>query len=208
MKINQIFESINGEVSIHHQGCNLRCKACDTPYAQFLDQGEEISVFETAWKAAKFENKNITITGGEPLLQREETIELAIMLCNAGCIVSIETNGTSEMLPYHYEMSWVADWKGPSSGMRNAMKLKNYRHLRKTDFVKFVVANRIDFDDAMEVIKILVIDKIKCQFAFSPSYGDINPNQLISWMKEEEILKKEGAIFSWQLHKVLELKEN
>jgi 7-carboxy-7-deazaguanine synthase len=216
MKINQIFSSINGEVANCHQGslctfirlqnCNLNCKLCDTTYAQNLDGGIEMTVDEVAKEAASFKNTNITITGGEPLLQYNEVIKLSKLLYNSGFNISIETNGTFPMYSYK-EINWVADWKGPSSGMREKMNFANYRHLRETDIIKFVIENRIDFEDAMEVIKELENMGIHCKIAFSPSFGYIPPQILIEWMKEEKLLAERGAIFSYQIHKLLKLKE-
>lgn len=217
MKINQIFSSINGEVANCHQGslctfirlqgCNLNCKYCDTLYAQNPNGGIEMIVNEVAKKAASFKNTNITITGGEPLLQYKEVVDLSKLLYNAGFNISIETNGTFEMYPFP-EVNWVADWKGPSSGMRKEMNITNYRHLRKTDIIKFVIENRIDFEDAMEVVKGLEKIEIDCKIAFSPSFGNISPQILIEWMKKEKLLAERGAIFSYQIHKLLKLKEN
>ncbi len=217
MKINQIFSSINGEVANCHQGslctfirlqgCNLNCKYCDTLYAQNPNGGIEMIVNEVAKKAASFKNTNITITGGEPLLQYKEVMDLSKLLYDAGFNISIETNGTFEMHSFP-EINWVTDWKGPSSGMREKMNIANYRHLRKTDIIKFVIENRIDFDDAMDIIKGLENIGIHCKIAFSPSFGDIPPQILIEWMKKEKLLAERGAIFSYQIHKLLKLKEN
>lgn len=216
MKINQIFSSINGEVANCHQGslctfirlqgCNLNCKWCDTIYAQNSNNGIEMTIDEVAKEAASFKNTNITITGGEPLLQYKEVIKLSQLLYNAGFNISVETNGIFEMHPFR-EINWVADWKGPSSGMRDKMNFINYHYLRDTDIIKFVIMSKEDFEDAMNVIKILDTGKIYPKIAFSPSFGHISPIILIEWMGKELLLAKRGAIFSYQIHKLLQLKE-
>ena len=224
MKVNQIFQSINGEICGCHQGslctfirlagCNLKCRACDTTYAQSPDSGIEMTIDEVAIDAAMFQNNNITITGGEPLLQIDEVIQVARKLMDNGFFVSIETNGTFEMSHHTLEdVSWVADWKGPSSGMRNKMDISNYFYLDNRDFIKFVIADMSDFVDAMRMIyglrkaKGSDSSKLFPKFAFSPSFGEMDPVLLIEWMKQEPFLKNSGAIMSYQLHKILKLKE-
>lgn len=216
MKINQIFSSINGEIAHSHQGslctfvrlqgCNLNCSYCDTSYAQNPGGGVEMTIDEIAKEVSSLKNINITITGGEPLLQYNEVLKLSKLLYNAGFNISVETNGTFEMHSYP-EINWVADWKGPSSGMLEKMNFANYRHLRETDIIKFVIESKVDFNDSMEVVKGLENIGIHCKIAFSPSFGNISPQILIEWMKEEELLVKRGAIFSYQIHKLLKLKE-
>lgn len=218
MKINQIFSSINGEVANCHQGslctfirlqgCNLNCKYCDTLYAQNPNSGIEMAVNEVAKEAASFKNTNITITGGEPLLQHKEVVELSKLLYNAGFNISIETNGTFPMYPYK-EINWVADWKTSSSGMNKKMDIQNYKYLEKTDIIKFIISDRIDFDESIGFIKqSFERYEVESKIAFSPSFGDIPPQILIEWMKKEKLLAERGAIFSYQIHKLLKLKEN
>ena len=60
----------------------------------------------------------------------------------------------------------------------------------------------------MDIIKGLENIGIHCKIAFSPSFGNISPQILIEWMKKEKLLAERGAIFSYQIHKLLKLKEN
>lgn len=217
MKIHSVFESINGEVSLSHQGslctfirfagCNLSCEYCDTVYAQKKESGKEMSVTEIVHLCSMIGNKNITITGGEPLIQVSHLFKLVLDLHKFDYCISIETNGSCKIPRGWPGVSWVVDWKGPSSGMRKRMKLENFYDLYDDDFIKFVIADYNDFSDAMMVITEIVKDKgiHRPQFAFSPSYAKIDPAELVCWMSGEKLLKSIGAIFSLQIHKVIKV---
>ena len=100
MKVCEIFYSIEGEgieigrleVFVRLSGCNLRCKWCDTKYA--WEEGKEMSVDEVIKEIKKYPCKSVSITGGEPLLQREEVFELVKKLKEMGYWIQINTNGT------------------------------------------------------------------------------------------------------------------
>lgn len=217
MKIHSIFESINGEASLEHQGslctfirfagCNLSCEYCDTVYAQKINSGKEMSIVDVKKICDLLGNRNITITGGEPLMQPTHLFKLVLDLHKADRCISVETNGSYKMPSGWPGVSWVADWKGPSSGMRNKMKLENFSNLSDEDFIKFVIADYNDFDDAMGVVTKIVDDKkmYSPRFAFSPSYAKIDPAELVCWMSGEKLLKSIGAIFSLQIHKVIKV---
>jgi 7-carboxy-7-deazaguanine synthase len=212
MLINDIFQSINGECSSQHQGslctfirfagCDLRCKWCDTKQSQTTKGSKEMSVRSVMRKVNSHKYKNVVITGGEPLVQRGELLKLIAALNLNHYNISIETNGAHEIpaIPY---VSWVADWKCKSSGMSKHMSLTNIEALRGKDFLKFVIADEDDFDEALAVVKKMTATYIiKPRFAFSPTNKD-KSQELISWMKKERVLKEQGAIFSLQIHKLL-----
>lgn len=220
MLINDIFQSINGECSSQHQGslctfirfagCDLRCKWCDTKQAQSITRNStEMSVQSVMRKVNSHKYKNVVITGGEPLVQREELQMLIGALRAKGYNISIETNGAHN-IPDILGVSWVADWKCPSSGMSRHMHLHRIKNLYAKDFLKFVIADKADFDEAFSV----VIDMVNLQehppkFVFSPtnSISGLNmmtvSENLIRWMKGEKVLREQGAIFSLQIHKLL-----
>ena len=99
--------------------CNLKCTYCDTEHAQG-NKGKKMSVDDVYAEIQNFGNKNVTITGGEPLLQLDDLTKLCLMLVNNGNRVSIETNGSIK-LPEdvtddaHYEVwkyvNFVVDFK-------------------------------------------------------------------------------------------------
>jgi 7-carboxy-7-deazaguanine synthase len=216
MRIHEIFESINGEVNFTHQGslctfirlagCNLRCSYCDTQRAQSPDSGSEMSIEDIVKKVQELGNTNITITGGEPMVQLPQ-LKILIDNLREWFSCSVETNG-SYKIPSRdivFPDSWVVDWKGPSSGMRDKMSARNFKNLGDSDFVKFVVQDREDFNDAVSAVR-LISDEIRPEitnFAFSPCFGKIDPVEVIKWMGSVCFLKKFGAIFSYQIHKII-----
>lgn len=119
--------------------------------------------------------------------------------------ITVETNG-SIFIPYiDPSICWVADYKLPSSGSESMMKIENYTNLRAGDFIKFVVADRIDFDRSLEVIKeIQQINSQGFKFAYSPMFTNKQyQSNLPEWMMENKMLCEIGAIFSLQVHKVI-----
>ena len=227
MRIFEIFESINGEVTKNHQGslctfirmagCNFYepvgkkpgCSYCDTKRSWRLTDGKEMKIKEIMIEVGNFDNQNITITGGEPLLQERELKKLVKALDDYQ--ISIETNGSYKIPEWADVVCWVADWKGPSSGMRDRMDIKNFSNLTGMDFIKFVIVNEKDFLDAIEVVEIISESSI-CNsiptFAFSPCMGmtgAIDPKTLIKLMAGSSILKKTGAILNYQIHKLIDV---
>ena len=221
MRVYSIFRSIDGEVNSFHQGrlttfirfsqCNLACSYCDTVYAQSADSGKEMSVDEILETVAKMGGNSVTITGGEPLLQQEGLNKLIPLLLAQGINVSVETNGTCK--PIHYTIhhtlilnggwecaycSYVMDFKLPSSGMYSFMHYNNFLNLQDTDWVKFVIGTRGDFDLALYLIEILKRDGCKAQIAFSPVFG-LEPSLLVQWMIDSSV----DAVMSLQIHKYI-----
>ena len=101
MLISEIFYSVQGEgmltgvpsVFIRTSGCNLRCRWCDTPYASWNPEGEEMSVGRIVAQVKKFPARHCVLTGGEPMLSKE-IHELAAALDDEGLHITIETAGT------------------------------------------------------------------------------------------------------------------
>jgi 7-carboxy-7-deazaguanine synthase len=153
----------------------------------------------------QYGTSNVTITGGEPLIQRG-TISLISTLKNKGLYVTIETNGSKFIPPSpRIRVSWVVDYKLPSSGMEHLMHFKNFRNLYDNDFIKFVITDRKDFDRSLEVL-LEIREKLPYQraakVAFSPALG-MNRKKLVTWMIESNYLKSIGAICNLQLHKLI-----
>lgn len=217
MRVYSIFKSFDGEVNCKHQGCptvfirlagcNLRCKWCDTVYAQKKTSGKKMSVediVETIGESFPDIGK-ATITGGEPLYQMEETMDLVEQLAfDLGLDVSVETNG-SILIPESSVLSgpdcWVMDYKLPSSGQHKKMAEENFNRLDRQDWVKFVIADRGDYEYALKVEQEWG-GFILCDFniAFSPVLKDkMNPKILAEWMLEDNV----QAVFNLQIHKFI-----
>lgn len=159
MKISEIFHSIEGEgiaigrpeVFIRFSGCNLRCRWCDTRYA--LGRGTEMSVGEVTGEVSKHPCKSVSVTGGEPLLQREELFEIIQRLKKMGYWIQINTNGTIlDEAIFKLTDLISMDCKCPSSGMKSDLEVvRRTKELfdSKTQF-KFVVSNKKDYEYAKE----------------------------------------------------------
>lgn len=218
MRINEIFVSINGEVSHQHQGslctfirfagCNFfdtPCNYCDTPYAVTDFRSLEMSVEEVVEEVKRLKNTNIVITGGEPLSQQNEFLALIYELKKDFYNISIETNG-SIVIPYWHldRVTWVVDYKMPSSGNFHRMAKHNYVRLRPEDIIKFVIADQNDFMTAVNIVDDLRY--LSMTFAFSPCSPKLSPETLYEWMLNHDILKRKGAVLSLQIHKIIKVK--
>lgn len=101
MRIAEIYQSRQGEgllagtssVFVRASGCNLRCWFCDTPYASWQPEGEDLSVEEILRQVEQFDNRHVVLTGGEPMLFAE-LVPLCAALKEAGWHITIETAGT------------------------------------------------------------------------------------------------------------------
>jgi len=201
--INEIFHSIQGESS--HTGrpcvfvrltyCNLRCSYCDTAYA-FYD-GKEMSIEEVVGSIRGYSCKLVEITGGEPLLQ-PAVHQLMSRLCDDGYEVMLETGGSLDIGSVDLRVRKIVDFKCPSSTMVNKNLWENVRYLRNGDEVKFVIANREDYDwskDALTRYGILG----RCEVLMSVVFHDLEPVQLVEWILQDRL----DVRFQIQLHKIV-----
>jgi len=161
VKVSEIFYSIEGEgieigrpeIFIRLAGCNLRCSWCDTKYA--LENGKERSIKEIVTEARKYPCKSVSITGGEPLLQKEELLELVNRLKALSYWIQINTNGTVFDEEIFRLVDLISmDCKCPSSGMKsdfNVLQKTLKLFEPKTQF-KFIVSNVKDYEYAKETV--------------------------------------------------------
>ena len=159
------FVSINGEgrragelaAFIRFKGCNLQCSYCDTSWANEPGcESERLTEEEILSWIRETGVKNVTLTGGEPLLRKgmEELIEA--ILEDPFRRVEIETNGSVDLKPYHIlkkRPSFTMDYKAPDSGMEKEMLLSNLELLGSEDTLKFVVSSRRDMEKALEILE-------------------------------------------------------
>ncbi|MBS3816909.1 MAG: radical SAM protein [Candidatus Thermoplasmatota archaeon] len=200
MNIVEIFHSVQGEgveiglptIFIRCGGCNLRCEWCDTRYA--WEGGEEVSIEEMMEKVDEIDCSRVCITGGEPLLQ-EDILELIDSLIT-DYEVSIETNGSidiSELVKRDLMVSM--DYKTLSSGMHEEMRNDNLKLLRERDQIKFVIADRTDYEFSSNMI-----DKfgLNCNVIFQP-VGNENIKEIAEWVIDDGL----DVRVLPQLHKII-----
>jgi 7-carboxy-7-deazaguanine synthase len=203
IKIYEIFHSLQGETSriglptvfVRLTGCPMRCTYCDTEYA--FSGGGNMEIAEILQKVAEFGTKFITVTGGEPLAQRE-CLLLLQALCDAGYSVSLETGGAMDIAPVDKRVSVILDIKTPGSNEEKNMLWRNVEHVKTTDEIKFVLVNRADYDWAKAKIIELKLTE-KCPILFSPSFHDLKAEELAGWVLADKL----NVRMQIQLHKIL-----
>ena len=203
IKIYEIFHSLQGETSriglptvfVRLTGCPMRCTYCDTEYA--FSGGGNMQIANILQKVAEFGTKYVTVTGGEPLAQKE-CLVLLIALCDAGYSVSLETGGAMDIANVDARVSVILDIKTPGSNEEKNMLWRNIDYVKPKDEIKFVLCNREDYDWAKSKIIALKLTE-KCPILFSPSYHDLPANQLAAWVLEDKLPVR----MQIQLHKIL-----
>lgn len=210
-KVVEIFESVNGEgrkagqlaIFIRLQKCNLNCSYCDTKWANGDDAPYTLmSEDEIYDRILKSGIKNITLTGGEPLLHKDVEILLEKIGNNLNLSLEIETNGSIELERFSKlknPPSFTMDYKLPSSKMESKMYLDNFKYLTAKDTVKFVVGTIEDLEKSKEIIKRYSLIG-KCAVYFSPVFNSINPVEIVEFMKENRL---NGVNLQLQLHKFI-----
>ena len=210
-KVVEIFESINGEgkkagqlaLFIRFQKCNLTCSYCDTKWANSDDSPYTLMNLEELYKKVVESGiKNVTITGGEPLLQENIEIFLKKLAENPEINIEIETNGSINLKRFgeiKNAPSFTMDYKLPKSNMEKFMDLENFKYLKEKDTVKFVVSNIDDLERAREIIeKYSLVEK--CAVYISPVFGKIELSSMVDFMKK---YKMNGVNMQLQIHKII-----
>ena len=204
----EIFDSIDGEgkrtgelaTFIRLAGCNLRCSYCDTPYGLDFKEGTLMEISEIIDKCKEYGNKNITLTGGEPLA-RGLIHDLISELSLQGFEVNIETNGSISLynIPKMKNVFYTMDYKCPSSGVEDKMDLKNLEFLDENDVLKFVVGNELDLSNCKYILQNY---NIKAQVYISPVFTKIEPVEIVNYMKAHKGIFKNSRV-QVQLHKII-----
>ncbi len=210
-KVVEIFTSINGEgrragqlaLFIRFQKCNLHCSYCDTSWAN-IDSAAytELTEDELYDEIKKSGIMNITLTGGEPLLQPEIGILLYKMAADNTLSVEIETNGSISIEEFSRLKNpplFTLDYKLPGSGMEAHMKVENFAYLKPEDTVKFVAGSLQDLERAREIITGFQLTE-KCAVYISPVFGSIAPAEIVEFMKQYRL---NGVNLQLQLHKII-----
>ena len=203
LKIHEIFHSLQGEstrvglptVFVRLTGCPLRCGYCDTAYA--FQGGANMSLEQILERVAGYGARYVTVTGGEPLAQKE-CIPLLEKLCDAGYSVSLETSGAMDTSKVDARVSVILDIKTPGSGEEKKNLWSNLDRIKPKDEVKFVLCGREDYDWARRVLAERSLAD-KCTVLFSPVYSQLNPTDLADWVLQDRLPVRMQV----QLHKIL-----
>ncbi len=222
LTVTEIFHSIQGESSfagrpcvfVRLAGCNLRCAWCDTPYS--WEGGEPMSVAAVVERVLAYACPLAEVTGGEPLLQ-PETPALVRALLDRGLEVLVETNGSLPVDVLDARAVAIVDVKCPGSAMDALMAPNLLASLRPRDELKFVLADRADFDYAARIVRGLPAPERGARILadpergtralastdrvihFSPVGGSLDPAELAAWILAEGLPVRLGL----QQHKII-----
>ena len=203
LKIFEIFYSLQGESSrvglptifIRLSGCPMRCHYCDTAYA--FQGGSMMTVDEIMEAIKKYHTHYVTVTGGEPLAQKE-VLNLLKVLADQNFKVSLETGGGLSIKEVDPRIKIILDIKTPESGEEKKNYWENLNFIHLKDEVKFVLCSREDYDWAKKIINQYKLPE-KCDVLFSPVYQKLNNTDLGNWILEDQLPVR----MQIQLHKLL-----
>lgn len=208
MNVIEMFASIDGEGSrqgflctfLRLYDCNIRCSYCDTTYSYGPEVDyEQLTVQEVTDKIEQLGNHRVTITGGEPLLQEPEVIELIDELTkrNKQYDFNIETNGTIVPSFHRDNVFLTYDYKGPSSLAEDSMNLDIMKAATERDLLKFVVGTPQDLDRMRRVLETY---PTKAQAYVSPIWGQIEAVTIVDYMKDHNL---QNVRLQLQIHKFI-----
>ncbi len=203
LRLTEIFHSLQGEASraglptvfVRLTGCPLRCVWCDTTYS--FSGGEPASIESVLAEVGKYPARQVCVTGGEPLAQKE-CLPLLTALCDAGYDVSLETSGALDIAGIDPRVARIMDLKAPDSGECARNRWENLALLGPRDEIKIVIASRGDYEWAREQLRERRLAEC-CPVLLSPAQGLVDPTALAEWILADGLAVR----FQMQLHKLL-----
>ena len=203
VSINEIFYSIQGEaknsgkptIFIRTAGCPFDCSYCDTDYA--FTEGKQTKISKIISSVKKYDTKYITVTGGEPLVQKNIYTLLDELLKNS-YNVSIETSGLIGIDNIPKEIEIVMDVKTPSSKENDKNILKNLKIIDNKDVIKFVIGSKEDYEWSKNI---LAENNLQSHpnIYFSPVHEKLKPSKIASWILEDSL----NVTLQLQIHKYI-----
>jgi 7-carboxy-7-deazaguanine synthase len=192
LTVYEIYASIQGEsthvgrpcVFVRLAACDLRCRWCDTPYA--FTGGQKRAIGDVVAEVERLDCKVVEITGGEPLLQRD-VYPLIDELLERGHEVLVETGGHIPIDDLPDPVVAIVDVKCPGSGEASKMHWPNLEGLSAHDEVKFVLADRADYEYAKDVVARYRLNDRSRAVLFSPVFGELAPAELAKWIIDDRL---------------------
>ncbi|HEX7177657.1 MAG TPA: radical SAM protein [Pyrinomonadaceae bacterium] len=203
LRVTEIFHSIQGESThagrpcafVRLTGCPMRCVWCDSEYT--FTGGERMTIEDVLERVRAYGCRLVEVTGGEPLAQAG-AFELIARLCEEGYEVLIETGGYVSTEAVDERAKLILDVKCPASGEAERNHWPNLERLRADrDEVKFVVADRGDWDYTLEIIRRYDLTTTARSVLISPVWGETDLRELAEWIKESGL----DVRMQLQLHK-------
>ncbi len=156
-----------------------------------------MSLDEIIDQIKSYQTKYVTITGGEPLAQKN-CLPLMEQLCDQEFSVSLETSGALDIAKVDHRVNKVVDLKTPGSFEEEKNLYENLQFIDQKDEIKFVICDRNDYEWAKEtMVKYQLADR--CEILFSPVADEIKATVLADWILEDKLTVR----FQVQLHKLL-----
>lgn len=218
MQIIEIYRSIQGESSfagipctfVRLAACNLRCVWCDSEYT--FSGGTKMKLEEVEQEVMRLASSGlIEITGGEPMLQERELVPLMESLLARGYTLLLETSGERDLERVPRAVHKIVDVKCPGSGEEGSFRLRNLDFLTPQDEVKFVLADRVDYEFSRAFVREYRLDEKVNSVLFSPAFVKnpspqrdssncmLDPRLLAEWIIEDKLNVRLGL----QIHKFI-----
>lgn len=188
LRVTEIFRSVQGESThmgrpctfVRLTGCPMRCTWCDSVYT--FTGGEHMTLESVMAQVRALGCRLVEVTGGEPLAQRE-AFKLIEQLCDEGYEVLIETGGYVSTEQVDERARLILDVKCPASGEEARNHWPNLERLRaEKDEVKFIIANRADWDYAREVIARYELERRARAVLISPVWDEVDLQEMADWV--------------------------
>ena len=209
LRVTEIFHSIQGESTwaglpctfIRLTGCPLRCVWCDTEYA--FHGGERMTLDEIIARIDAIGTPLVELTGGEPLVHRN-AFTLVERLLDRGRTVLVETSGAVDVAPLDPRAHKIMDLKCPGSGESSRNLWSNLGHLTPRDEVKFVIADRADYEWAVAaMLEHRLDERVRAgelnALILSPVWESMDFKELAEWVLRDRLPVR----MQIQLHKVI-----
>ena len=202
--IHEIYASIQGESTfaglpcafVRTTGCNLRCVWCDTPQA--FHGGTRMTRQDVLSRALGLGTPLVELTGGEPLLQ-PGVFPLMTELCDAGRTVLVETSGEADVARVDGRVHKIMDLKCPGSGEAHRNRWTNLDHVHAGDEIKFVLADRRDYEWARTQIRERRLADRTPHLLLSTVFGRLAPRDVVAWVLQDRLTVR----VQLQMHKYI-----
>ena len=218
MQIIEIYRSIQGESSfagipcifVRLAACNLRCTWCDSEYT--FTGGKKMSSDEVEQEVLRLAPGGLVeFTGGEPMLQERELVPLMDRLLSRGYTLLLKTSGERPLENVPPAVHKIVDVKCPGSGESGTFRMSNLAAITAADEVKFVLADRADYEFARDFVRQHGLEHKAGGVLFSPvffknpsperdtSNCQLDPRLLAEWILEDDLSVRLGL----QIHKFI-----
>ena len=218
MQIIEIYRSIQGESSfagipcvfVRLAACNLRCVWCDSEYT--FSGGKKMTADEVEQEVTRLASRGLVeITGGEPMLQERELVPLMERFLARGYTLLLETSGERPLARVPMDVHKIVDVKCPGSGEGGTFHESNLESFTQLDEVKFVLADRADYEFARDFARGHRLDAKVGSVIFSPAFLKhpsrerdatncmLDPRLLTEWILADQLNVRLGL----QIHKFI-----